>query len=200
MSHTLMMSNIREEEPGLRSGYCPSLLYPFRLGRSCKTANRRLRAALPKLSAPNKAGWKLTTNSVAASRFGQQKVSSRGEAMTACRRDGRRKGERRNGQETGEEMTGYVTQLWEITGLNHHVLPFNPCSRAAKKEPDKGLLCERIGFKFGGFVSIRLYMKSGFCVTWPPQDEDLIIKLIKLFTLCLKENFVNPKKKALLLY
>lgn len=24
-------------------------------------------------------------------------------------------------------------------------------------------------------VSIRLYMKSGFCVIWPPQDEDLII-------------------------
>lgn len=88
MSHILMMSNIREEDPGLRSGYCPSLLYPFRLGRSCRTANKRLRAALPKLSAPNKAGWKLTTNSVAASRFGQQKVSSRGEAMTACRREG----------------------------------------------------------------------------------------------------------------
>lgn len=143
MSHILMMNNIREEDAGLGSGYCPSLLYPLRLGRSCKIANRRLRAALPKLNAPNRTGWKVTTNSVAASRFGQQKVSSLGEAMTDRRRQkerGRERewegeeevgyGVRRKKRETrkGEEMFGYMTRLWEITGLSHHVLPFNPCS------------------------------------------------------------------------
>lgn len=89
MSHTLMMSSIREEDAGLGSGYCPSLLYPLRLGRSCRTAKMRLRAALARVSAPNSTGWKVTTKPVAASRFGQQNVSSRGEAMT--------EGERRKG-------------------------------------------------------------------------------------------------------
>lgn len=42
---------------------------------------KRLRDALATVSAPNRSGWKVTTNSVAASRFGQQNVSSRGEAM-----------------------------------------------------------------------------------------------------------------------
>lgn len=81
MSHILMMNTIREEDAGLGSGYCPSLLYPLRLGRICKTANKRLRVALARPRAANKSGWKETTKSVAASRFGQQKVSSRGEAM-----------------------------------------------------------------------------------------------------------------------
>lgn len=173
MSHILMMNNIREEDAGLGSGYCPSLLYPLRLGRSCKMANRRLRAALPKLSAPNKTGWKVTTNSVAASRFGQQKVSSRGEAMTAWREERRRKGEwdvgygvrtAKKKTRTGEETIGYMTQLWGITGLNRHVLPFNPCSCATLQEADKGLLCDRTGFMFGEFSKyiIRLYMYSAF--------------------------------------
>lgn len=116
MSHTLMMNRIREEDAGLGSGYCPSLLYPFRLGRSCKTENRRLRAALARVSAPNRTGWKVTTNSVAASRFGQQNVSSRGEAMA---HRGRR--EKRTGGRCGlrcqekkrrerEETSGYMTQ------------------------------------------------------------------------------------------
>lgn len=85
MSHMLMMNNIREEDAGLGSGYCPSLLYPLRLGRICKTAKTRLRLALPKPKAPNSTGWKETTNSVAASLFGQQKVSSRGDAMPGHR-------------------------------------------------------------------------------------------------------------------
>lgn len=76
-----MMKRIREEDAGLGRGYCPSLLWPFRLGRSCKTDNTRLNVALVRVSAPNRTGWKVTTNAVAASRFGQQNVSSRGEAI-----------------------------------------------------------------------------------------------------------------------
>lgn len=95
-----MMNSIREEDAGLGSGYCPSLLYPFRLGRSCKTESKRLKAALPKLNAPNKEGWKVSTNSVAASRFGQQKVSSLGEAMTRRRR---KKGDREKRATVSEE-------------------------------------------------------------------------------------------------
>lgn len=81
MSQTLMMNRIREEDAGLGRGYCPSLLGPFRLGRSWKTEQDRLRAALARVSAPKSSGWKVTTSCVAASRFGQQNVSSRGEAM-----------------------------------------------------------------------------------------------------------------------
>lgn len=107
MSHTLMMKRILEEDVGLGRGYCPSRLYPLCFGRSCSTANARLRAALPKLNAPNKTGWKETANSVAASLLGQQKVSSRGDAMSGGRgrergtesglqwRDRRRKKERK---------------------------------------------------------------------------------------------------------
>ena len=39
----------------------------------------------------NSTGWKVTTNPVAASLFGQQKVSSRGEAMADCRQREREK-------------------------------------------------------------------------------------------------------------
>lgn len=80
----------------------------------------RLRAALPKLNAPNKTGWKETTNSVAASLFGQQKVSSRGDAMTGGRTEGEtdRGGQKvgysvRTEREKGEETAGYMTQLRE---------------------------------------------------------------------------------------
>lgn len=90
MSHTLMIKRIREEDAGLGSGYCPSLRYPFLLGRSCKMENKRLRTALPRVSVPNSTGWKVTTKSVAASRFGQQKVSSRGEAMEETGKEDRR--------------------------------------------------------------------------------------------------------------
>ena len=41
----------------------------------------RLRLALPTLSALNSWGWKETTKSVAGSLLGQQKVSSRGDAI-----------------------------------------------------------------------------------------------------------------------
>lgn len=99
------MNNIREEDAGRGRGYCPSLLYPLRLGSSCKVANRRLSDALPRVNALNRTGWKVTTNSVAASRFGQQKVSSRGEAMA----DRRRQKEREKGGEKRkrEEEVGY---------------------------------------------------------------------------------------------
>lgn len=95
MSHTLMMNRIREEDAGLGSGYCPSLRYPLRFGAICRAANRRLSAAEPRLTAPNSTGWKDTTSSVAASRFGQQKVSSRGEAMVGPERRRERERERR---------------------------------------------------------------------------------------------------------
>lgn len=101
MSHTLMMNRIREEDAGLGRGYCPSLLYPLRLGRICTTANTRLRTALPRLRAPNRTGWKETTNSVAASRFGQQNVSSRGDAMTERR--GRERERERNRKDAGQK-------------------------------------------------------------------------------------------------
>lgn len=138
MSHILMMNNIRDDDAGLGRGYCPSLLYPLRLGRICKIANRRLKAPLPRLKAPNRTGWKVTTNSVAASRFGQQKVSSRGDAMMDRRREERGGREsKENGlpcqekEDKGKKMRGnarvHDPTLWEITGLNHHVLPFNPC-------------------------------------------------------------------------
>lgn len=86
----------------------------------------RLRAALPRVKAPNRTGWKVTTNSVAESRFGQQKVSSRGDAITDCRQRGkererkREKGKkemgyrvRRKRKRKAEEMTESMTQLWE---------------------------------------------------------------------------------------
>lgn len=75
------MNSILEEDAGLGRGYCPSLLYPLRFGRICRTVKMRLTAALPKVRAPNRTGWKATTSSVAELRFGQQKVSSRGEAI-----------------------------------------------------------------------------------------------------------------------
>lgn len=102
MSQTLMMNRIREEEAGRGRGYCPSLRYPFRFGRTCTTAKMRLRAALPRLRAPNSTGWKPTTNPVAASRFGQQNVSRRGEAMArraACVRRREQKGKEKRGEE-----------------------------------------------------------------------------------------------------
>lgn len=101
-SHTLMMNRIREEDAGLGTGYWPSLLYPFRLGRSCKMENKRLRTALARVSVPNRTGWKPTTNSVAASRFGQQNVSSRGEAM-AHRRRGEKEDRREKWATVSEE-------------------------------------------------------------------------------------------------
>lgn len=81
MSHRLMMKRIRTEDAGLVRGNCPSLLKPLRLGKICKMAKTKLRAALDRVKTPNRVGWKETTKSVAASRFGQQKVSSRGDAM-----------------------------------------------------------------------------------------------------------------------
>lgn len=121
MSHILMMNNIREEDAGLGRGYCPSLLYPLRFGRICKIANKRLKAALPRLKAPNKTGWKVTTNSVAASRFGQQKVSIRGDAMMDWRKKQRGERERKKmnyrarrkktKKRKWEEMTESMTQL-----------------------------------------------------------------------------------------
>lgn len=81
MSHRLMMKRIRTEDAGLVKGNCPSLLKPLRLGKICKMAKTKLRAALDRVKTPNRVGWKETTKSVAASRFGQQKVSSRGDAM-----------------------------------------------------------------------------------------------------------------------
>lgn len=134
MSHILMMNNIREEDAGLGRGYCPSLLYPLRFGRICKIANKRLKAALPRLKAPNKTGWKVTTNSVAASRFGQQKVSIRGDAMMDWRKKQRGERERKKmnyrarRKKTKKRKWLSPWPNWEITGLNHHVLPFNPCS------------------------------------------------------------------------
>lgn len=122
MSHILMMNSIRDEDAGLGSGYCPSLLYPFRLGRSCKTESKRLRAALPKLNAPNKEGWKVTTNSVAASRFGQQKVSSLGEAMTRRRRERKATGRRGLRCQKKETRKGRGNErVYELNGRNHGV-------------------------------------------------------------------------------
>lgn len=114
-SHTLMMNRIRDEDAGLGSGYWPSLLYPFRLGRSCKMENKRLRTALARVSVPNRTGWKPTTNSVAASRFGQQNVSSRGEAMAHRRRREERTGGRgglrcQKRRDKREETVGYMTR------------------------------------------------------------------------------------------
>lgn len=121
------MNNIREEDAGLGSGYCPSLLYPLRFGRICKIAKMRLTTALPRLNAPNRTGWKVTTNSVVASRFGQQNVSSRGDAMPwTGQRYREREREREREKEVGygvrrkkkkarkrEETIGYTTQLAE---------------------------------------------------------------------------------------
>lgn len=81
MSHTLIMNNILEDEAGLGRGYCPSRRYPLRFGKICMIENMRLTPALPMQMAPKKSGWKVTTNSVEASRFGQQNVSSRGDAI-----------------------------------------------------------------------------------------------------------------------
>ena len=53
----------------------------------------KLRLALPTLSALNSWGWKETTKSVAGSLLGQQKVSSRGDAIGPVPGDGVR-GER----------------------------------------------------------------------------------------------------------
>lgn len=132
MSHILMMNNILEEEAGLGSGYCPSLLYPLRFGRTCRTANMRLRAALPRLRDPNRTGWKETANSVAASRFGQQNVSSRGEAITDCGAMRRRRRwcseEERERKRKRKWLSPWGSSPWQITGLNHHVLLFNPWS------------------------------------------------------------------------
>lgn len=77
--------------------------------------NKRLRTALPRVSVPNRTGWKVTTKSVAASRFGQQKVSSRGEAMARRRRKGKedRREKWATVSEDGdkrEETIGYMTQ------------------------------------------------------------------------------------------
>lgn len=108
MSHTLMIRRIREEDAGLGSGYCPSLLYPFRLGSSCKMENKRLRTALLRVSVPNRTGWKVTTKSVAASRFGQQNVSSRGEAMAHRRRREKRATVSEDADKR-EETIGYMT-------------------------------------------------------------------------------------------
>lgn len=115
MSQTLMMNRIREVDAGLGSGYRPILLYPFRLGRSCKTENKRLKAALARVSAPNRTGWKVTTNSVAGSRFGQQNVSIRGEAMAHRGRREKRTGGRlgprsQEKRDKREETIGYMTQ------------------------------------------------------------------------------------------
>lgn len=104
MSQTLMMKRIREEEAGRGRGYCPSLRYPFRFGRICTTAKMRLRAALPRLKAPNRTDWKFTTNPVAASRFGQQNVSRRGEAM--ARAAGRQSAAPRASGEEGKKKRG----------------------------------------------------------------------------------------------
>lgn len=84
MSHTLIMNNILDDEAGFGRGYCPRRRYPLRFGKICMIENMRLTAALPMQMAPKKRGWKVITNSVEASRFGQQNVSSRGDAIM-CR-------------------------------------------------------------------------------------------------------------------
>lgn len=76
-----MMNRILEEEAGFGSGYVPSRLYPLFFGRSCRREKMALIPALPTHIAVKNPGWKLTIKSVAASRFGQQNVSRRGEAM-----------------------------------------------------------------------------------------------------------------------
>lgn len=86
ISHTLMMKRILDEEAGFGSGYVPNRLYPLLLGRICRKEKMMLTPALPAHIEVKKTGWKLMIKSVAASRFRQQKVSRRGEAMlSACR-------------------------------------------------------------------------------------------------------------------
>jgi len=82
MSHTLMMSRILRDEAGLGRGDRKLL----RFGRICNTQKKKLRLALHAHIAVKSRGAKLMTNSVAGSRFGQQKVSSRGDAMAMTRR------------------------------------------------------------------------------------------------------------------
>lgn len=56
-----------------------------RAGSSCRRPSARRSAPLPRHSAWNARGWKLSTSWVAASRVGQQKVPRRGEAMGCAR-------------------------------------------------------------------------------------------------------------------
>lgn len=81
ISHTLMMNRILDDEAGFGSGYVPNRLYPLFLGRTCRREKITLSPALPAHIAVKKPGWKLIIKFVAASRFGQQNVSRRGEAM-----------------------------------------------------------------------------------------------------------------------
>lgn len=76
-----MMNRILDEEAGFGSGYVPSRLYPLLLGRTCRREKIMLKPALPAHIAVKKPGWKPMMKSVAGSRFGQQNVSRRGEAM-----------------------------------------------------------------------------------------------------------------------
>lgn len=194
MSHILMMNNIREEDAGLGRGYCPSLLYPLRFGRICKIANKKLKAALPRLKAPNKTGWKVTTNSVAASLFGQQKVSIRGDAMMDWRKEQREKekgrkwttvSEERRQRKENERKWLSPWPNWEITGRNHHVLPFNPCSCSLTVSHKARIRQSAVvwkGLKRGGSITVLcVFMYQFKCFTEKPanahksQHYDLII-------------------------
>lgn len=106
-----------------------------RRGSVCRRPSTRRSAPLPRHSAWNARGWKLSTSCVAASRVGQQKVPKRGEAM----------GQLRDAARVCQDPAGRPRSCaGRAEGGGHHVPwaspPPNPLV-LAEKAPGLGGLC-----------------------------------------------------------